>query len=535
MASTEGYFALLLHAHLPFVRHLDQERAFEENWLFEAITESYLPLIQIMEGWLRDGLRPRITLSISPTLSAMLQDPVLQDRYRQRMALLIELSRREQLRTHLNPALRSLAEFYTRCYQELETIYLRWSGNLNRAWRFFHQEGLLELATCSATHAVLPLYAHDGASLRAQIALAIEAHHSSFGHHPRGFWLPECAYTAAVERPLIESQIAWFVVENHGLLSARPRPRRGTFAPIMTPSSLAVFGRDDTTARQVWSRNGGYPGDPRYRDFYRDVGFDLDLDYLQPFLPVPSQRTPIGIKYHRIRSFGNDKEIYRLDDARSAIHDQAKHFCQLIRSRLASAQAPSESPPIIVAPFDAELFGHWWFEGPAFLDLVVRGCLEQPGPILATPSDYLSQHPAMEQATPADSSWGEGGYWQLWLNDKTGWIHSHLRIAQRRMHQLISQYGGTSELNSRALKQAGRELLLAQASDWPFMIKTDCCPDYAQRRIRQHLRQFHHLGNHLESNTLTEAEIAALESVNNIFPHIRTDHWGNGRHPLKST
>jgi 1,4-alpha-glucan branching enzyme len=524
-----GCFALLLHAHLPFVRHMEEEQVFEEHWLFEAITDCYLPLIQVLEGWQRDGLAPRVTLSVSPTLAAMLQDSLLQLRYRRRLAQLRDLSCREQHRTLLDPALHRLAQFYANRYQDLEMVYQRWGGNLIAAWKHFQEQGLLELATCSATHAVLPLLAQDPASIRAQVSLAVRAHESCFGAPPKGFWLPECAYSSAVDKPLTDARIEWFVVENRGLLSARPRPRRGTFAPVRTPSGLAVFGRDYATAQQVWSRQGGYPGDPRYRDYYRDIAFDLDLDYLAPFMPVPGQRISTGVKYHRIQDYGAGKEIYHMDDALSAVRDQARHFCQMVRTRLASAHAPTHAPPLIMAPFDAELFGHWWFEGPQFLDMVVRELALQPETALVTPSDYLRLHPPATRAIPADSSWGEGGYWRLWLNEKNGWIHAQLQVAQRLMHQLVRQHGSSNGLMDRALKQAGRELLLAQASDWPFMIKTNSCPDYAQRRISQHLRQFHHLRKGLENGLIPEHELAALESIDNLFPDFTLDPWSSGQ------
>jgi 1,4-alpha-glucan branching enzyme len=524
-----GYFALLLHAHLPFVRHMEPGRAFEENWLYEAISQSYLPLIRILEGWLRDGIQPRITLSVSPTLAAMLEDPVLQKRYRRHLELLQELSRREERRTALEPSLHHLAQHYTRQFRELGDTYTRWGGSLIRAWRHFQEQGLLELATCSATHAVLPLMAQDPAAVRAQVSLAVDAHQACFGQHPKGFWLPECAYAGALEKPLKEARVTWFVVENHGLISASPRPRRGTFAPILTPSALAVFGRDYSTARQVWSRQGGYPGDLRYRDFYRDIAFDLDLDYLQPFLPVAGHRTTTGLKYHRIQCAGTDKEIYRIEDAECAVRDQARHFCDLVSRRLASAQAPSEAPPILLAPFDAELFGHWWYEGPLFLDQVVRNFMRKPRTVtLVTPTDYLRRHSPAWMAMPAASSWGEGGYWRLWLNEKNGWIQSHLQVAQRRMVHLIRRYGAAPGLAGRALRQAGRELLLAQASDWPFMINAQSCPDYARRRIRQHLRHFHLLGDGLDNQAVPETDLTALESVDNIFPQITPRYWTNG-------
>jgi 1,4-alpha-glucan branching enzyme len=525
-----GYFSLILHAHLPFVRHAEHECAYEETWLFEAIIESYLPLIQVLEGWRRDELPVRITLSVSPTLAAMLQDDFLKQRFRRHLAGLIELCQREQCRTTLDASLMPLARNYGRQFLELQELYERWDGDLTLAWKYYSEHGVLELATCAATHAVLPLLEQDEGSVRAQISLARDAHRICFGAAPAGFWLPECAYSYAVDKILKEVGFGWSVVESHGLLSARPRPPRGTFAPVATPSGLAIFGRDFQTAQQVWSRTSGYPGDPRYRDFYRDIAFDLDLDYLAPFLPVAGHRTFTGIKYHCIQDTGHGKGVYQPDDAWAAARDQAHHFCQLVKRQLSMAQAARQPPPVLVAPFDAELFGHWWFEGPVFLDLVAREFLRaEPRLSWITPTDYLRRYGLEAQAIPAASSWGEGGFWRLWLNEKNGWIQPLLRVAQRRMRHLIASHGAANGLAARAIKQAGRELLLAQASDWPFMIHTQAKPDYANRRLEQHLGQFHQLADQLERGNISALDLTACEQVDHIFPFITPAHWRNGK------
>src|SRR5262245_27320828 len=295
---TRGYLALVLHAHLPFVRHPEHDRFLEESWLFEAIVETYLPLIQVMEGWLRSGMDTRLTLTLSPTLCSMLGDPLLQERFMRHLDGLLELADREIHRTHWDRAYHPLAQLYHHRFVSLRETYLSFGRNLVGAFRKFQEAGKLEIITCAATHALLPLLESHPPSLRAQVLVARDHYRSCFGTDPRGIWLPECAYVAGVEEVLKEANIRWFVTETHGVLYARPQPRYGTFAPIFTPNGVAAFGRDFESARQVWSRNEGYPGDPRYRDFYRDIAYELDLDYLAPYLPAPPQRSFTGIKYY---------------------------------------------------------------------------------------------------------------------------------------------------------------------------------------------------------------------------------------------
>src|SRR5580698_605175 len=331
----QGYLSLVLHAHLPFVRHPEYEKFLEENWLFEAITETYIPLIQIMDGWLRDGMETRLTLTLSPTLCSMLLDPLLQDRYQRHLGSLIELADKEIHRTHWDTAYQPLAWMYHNRFCVARDTYLSYGRNIVGAFRKFQERGKLEIITCAATHAVLPLLANHPASIRAQILVARDHYRSCFGCDPRGIWLPECAYVDGVEKVLQDSNIRWFITDTHGLLHANPRPRYGVFAPIFTPNGIAAFGRDLDSARQVWSKHEGYPGDVNYRDFYRDIGFDLDFDYVKPHLPDANHRGFTGLKYHRITGEQPEKLIY---DREPAVRMAAEHAGHFLGARIGQIQ-----------------------------------------------------------------------------------------------------------------------------------------------------------------------------------------------------
>ncbi|HWX22916.1 MAG TPA: 1,4-alpha-glucan branching protein domain-containing protein [Candidatus Binatia bacterium] len=525
-----GYLSLVLHAHLPFVRHPEHERFLEENWLFEATTESYVPLLQLLEGWQRDGLEARLTLTLTPTVCAMLQDPLLQARYRRYLDDLMALAKSETQRTHWEKPFYELAGFYFERFNAIRGFYLGCGGDLVGAFRKFQDEGRLEIITSAATHALLPLLAQHLPSLRAQILIARDYYRACFGQDPRGIWLPECAYVEGVETVLHEANLRWFVTDTHGLLHASPKPRYAMFAPIFTTNGIAAFGRDLDSAKQVWSRQEGYPGDPRYRDFYRDIGFDLDLDYLKRWLPAPGQRSFTGIKYYRITGPTDTKAVYERAAAIRAVAEHAAHF---LGARIAQFQHLSQifdRPPLVLSPYDAELFGHWWYEGPEFLDALVRqACGEQKGLSFITPSDYLRRHPTNQVATPAASSWGEEGYWRVWLNESNQWIYPHLRVAQERMTELARNAQAATPsaagLPERALKQAGRELLLAQASDWPFILRTGTSPEYARKRVKEHLLRFTRLYEMLTSGVIDADGLARVEASDNLFPELEARYW----------
>jgi len=522
----QGYLALVLHGHLPFVRHPEHEKFLEESWLFEAITETYLPLLQIMDGWLAEGMRPRLTLSLSPTLCSMLNDPLLRDRYERHLNGLIELAEKEIHRTHWDRAYHDLSWMYHHRFSTLRDAWHGYGRDLVAAFRRIQDRGILEIATVAATHAFLPLMASQPESIRAQILVARDHYRSCFGLDPRGIWLPECGYTEAAEKFLQEANIRWFITDTHGILHARPRPRYGVFAPIFTPNGLAAFGRDLDSARQVWSKHEGYPGDPRYRDFYRDIGFDLDWDYVRPYLPAPDHRGFTGIKYHRITMGGGAKEVYRRDEALRVADEHAGHFLGARMGQVQHLAGIMDRPPILVSPYDAELFGHWWYEGPEFLNLFVRKAyFDQRVFELVTPYDYLTRHPTQQVARPSQSSWGEEGYSRVWLNDQNQWIFPHLQVAQERMTELARSLPNPPALKARALRQAARELLLAQASDWPFILRTGTSPEYAKKRVKDHLLRFIALHSQLTTTKVDEKWLKQIEATDNLFPEVDYRYW----------
>ena len=521
-----GYLSLILHAHLPFVRHPEHERALEENWLFEAITETYIPLLQLLEQWQDDGLKAPLTFSLTPTLSSMLKDSLLQQRYSRHLDQLIELAENEIRRTHWETSIQPLASFYRNRLTAARHFYQKCGGDLISLFRKHLEASALEIITGPATHAVLPLLGHKP-SIRAQILVGRDCFFQCFGREPHGIWLPECAYSEDLEPWLREAGLRWFILDSHGLLRARPQPRYAFFAPILTSRGLAAFGRDPESAKQVWSRHEGYPGDPRYRDFYRDIGYDLEYEYVKPYLAAPD-RSFTGIKYHRITGAGPDKQIYERATALDAATEHAEHF---LRSRLAQIQrveALLERPPLLISPYDAELFGHWWFEGPDFLDSLVRKIFSnQPSLTLLTPSEYLQRHPTNQVAAPSASSWGENGYWSVWLNENNQWIYPHLHVAQERMTELANRFLHPGELTLRALKQAGRELLLAQSSDWPFILRTGTSPEYARRRFTTHLARFTSLYDQLINSRMDKLSLSAVEAEDNLFPAVDYRYWAS--------
>jgi 1,4-alpha-glucan branching enzyme len=519
-----GYLCLVLHAHLPFVRHPEYDDFLEEDWLYEAITETYIPLLEVMDGLERDGADWRLTMSITPTLAAMLSDPLLQYRYVRHIDNLIALTGKELERTRFQHDFYALAEMYHQRFLRAKEVFVNLNGNnLLHGFRHFFEAGKLEIITCGATHGFLPLMDVNGNAVRAQVEIGCREFERHFGRRPQGIWLPECGYAPGVDEVLRDSGIRYFFVDTHGVLFAEPRPRYGVYAPIICPKSgVAAVARDHESSKQVWSAIEGYPGDYVYREFYRDVGFDLDYEYLKPHLHEHGIRSNLGIKYYKITGRGQHKEPYNV---RAALDKAAEHAGNFMFNREKQVEwlaGAMDRPPLILAPYDAELFGHWWFEGPDWINFLLRKIhWDQQDLKTITIPEYLDRHPKIQKAAPSFSSWGYKGYCEVWLEGSNDWLYRHLHEDSDRMVELARHHGDSgNSLKRRALNQAARELLLAQSSDWAFIMKTGTMVDYARERTRVHVNNFNALYEAIKRHEIDDGWLQQIERRHNLFPDI---------------
>lgn len=519
---TKGYLSIVLHAHLPYVRHPEHEEFLEEQWFFEGMSETYIPLLETFEGLAHDGIDFRITMSLTPPLMSMMTDGLLQERYARHLGKSIELADKEMWRTRHEPHFRRTVEMYHHKLNRARYIFEeRWGRNLVAGFRHFMERGNLEIITCGATHGFLPLLRVSHEAVRAQISVACETHERHLGVRPRGIWLPECGYFPGLDGILWDHGIRFFFVDTHGILHADSRPRYGVYTPIYTPSGVAAFGRDYESSKQVWSAKEGYPGDLSYRDFYRDIGFDLDFEYIKPYIHRDGIRTMTGFKYYRITGPTEHKEPYDPQWARETAAAHAGNFVFNRQRQCDYLQGVMGRPPIIVAPYDAELYGHWWYEGVDWLNFVMRkACCDQQDVKLATPWEYLHHHPKNQLATPSESSWGNKGYAEVWCNGTNDWIYRHLHEAAYCMTEYARAYPNPDDNLRRALNQMARELLLAQSSDWAFIMNSGTMVEYAVKRTKEHLWRFNKLYEDIRNMRLDMSFVGELEWKDNIFPNI---------------
>jgi len=549
-----GSFTFVLHSHLPWVLHHGRW-PHGVDWLNEAAAESYLPLWRGLHERAQRGRALGVTIDFSPVLCEQLAHPDFHREFtgylEQKIAAAAE-DRATFTRTG-EGAFAALAERWERFYREtLEDFMGAHGPNLVTRFRRLEEQGAIELFTCGATHGYFPLLSTDSA-VEGQVRTARAAHRRHFGRDPRGIWLPECAYRPAgpwtspvdanarpvprrgVEQIVAQHNLSYFFVDSHLLTGGRPL---GVYAdrfealrhvvgdggqPAVGPEHLpyrpyrvgrapqvSCFGRDAETALQVWSGEHGYPGDPAYLDFHK-------------------KRFPGGHRYWAVTHPQADlanKQIYQPEVAERQAPAHAAHFVSLVSRVLEQAASRQQAKPIVCAMFDTELFGHWWFEGPRFIAGVIDR-LQAAGIEPAHAGDYLERNPPREGVDLPEGSWGDGGRHQVWLNNDTRWTWRPVYAAEARFERLARE-AITLEpepLLERLMGQAGREMLLLEASDWQFLITTFSARDYAELRVAEHAESFERLAalaeRRLGGGALSEAEeqvLSDLERRDGLFP-----------------
>ena len=526
MANNEkGYVCFVLHAHLPFVHHPESEDYLEEQWLFEAISETYIPLLTKFKLLEDEQVDFRITMSMTPPLLSMLDNKMLQKRYIKYLKQHIELAEKELIRNVGNEPVCQLAQYYLDRYSnDLHIFKDVYNCNIIQGFKYFQDSGFLEIITCGATHGYFPILYVNEKTVKAQIAVGVQTYEKYFGRKPRGIWLPECGYVPEADKYLKEFGIQYIITETHGILYAKPTPVYGTFAPIVSPNGIVAFGRDIQSSQQVWSSVNGYPGDPNYREFYRDIGYDAPYDYIKPYIAHNGVRVNTQIKYYRITGENENKDYYNPQWAMDSVYKHAGHFFDCRQQQISDLYSQMDgNKPIIFCPYDAELYGHWWYEGPDWLyTLFKKIYYDKCDYKLITPGEYIDAHPNIQECTPCRSSWGANGYSEVWLNPSNDYIHRHLHIAGDRMVELANLFPNEpkTSLKRKALNQAARELLLAQSSDWNFIITHGTMVDYAKKRNKDHIGRFTKLYYEIKNNEINEEYLKDIMKKDKIFPDI---------------
>ena len=567
---TAGTFGFVLHSHIPWVLHHGRW-PHGVDWLNEAVAETYLPLWRVLHERAQGGRPLGVTLGLTPVLCEQLAHPDFHREFvtyaEQKRAAAAD--DRAWFTRSGEGELAALATRWERFYRaSLEDFMGPHGPNLVARFRRLEERGAIEINTCAAAHGYLPLLSSDTAAL-GQLRAAATTHRRHFGRAPRGIWLPECAYRPAgvwspptgspapvvarrgLEELLAAEGLGYFFVDTHLLAGGRPlgvyadrfgalhhvvregaarieHPEHPPYRAYRVGASgtVACFGRDPVTATQVWSGEQGYPGDGAYLDFHK-------------------KRFPGGHRYWSVthpKADLADKEVYRPEAAESRAPEHAAHFFALLQHTLLAARQRQSAPPLVCAMYDTELFGHWWFEGPRFVAAVLDLCDGSGGVSACSTSEMLERHAPEEIVSLPEGSWGDGGGHDVWLNEATAWTWPLIHAAELRFQKLADLVETATGLGApladplleRLLAQTGRELLLLEASDWPFLITTGAARDYAHVRVTGHAEDFERLAILAErraaGGSLSEADVTFLaecERRDSLFPDFDWRWYAN--------
>lgn len=552
--------AFILHTHLPYVlNHGTWPHG--SDWLCEAVAECYVPLLSMCDRLVADGIRPGVTFDISPVLTEQLSHPSFAElflAYCTNHAALAEgdaLQFEERGEAEYVALAQRWAAWYTEQARLFKDVY---HSDIVGSLRRLQDAGQIEVMTCGLTHGYLPLIAED-VLVDAQVDLAVKNYERHFGRRPHGIWLPECAYRPAypwhtylphpvysqarprrgIEQMLQRHQLSYFVTDQAALEQSRPlgvdvdgvrTPWSATFGDARaqlderSPLDLfrvgspdhaetcAVFTRHRDIALQVWSGTTGYPGDADYLDFHKK--------YFRS-----------SMRYWRVTDNTADmqhKQAYVWEWAAQRAEKHAAHYAAILTATVAHRRTTCAREPVVALPFDTELFGHWWFEGPIFLEHVLRNLAASSVDRAVTAHEaYQRSEPSAVVALP-ESSWGRNGTHEVWMNPDVHWLWEReyrLEYRLRMFHEKHRGSGGDATVQ-RILTNAWRECFLAQASDWPFLISTFSSREYAEKRIYHHAEDCERLCDIAERYCATgtlqaddETFVHDCEERNGIFTH----------------
>lgn len=541
-----GRFTFVLHSHLPYVlSHGNWPHGMV--WLSEAAAETYIPLWRTFSALHEEGRKLAVTIGFSPVLVEQLSDPAFVHEFEIYLKQKREAAEADhkQFTEEGREHLAEVAAFWVDWYADVERDF---NGPLNKdivgAFKKLQDEEAIEIITCGATHGYLPLLGTDEA-VNAQVELAVSAYEKHFGRKPKGIWLPECAYRPGyhwisptedddegfdrhgVEYYLKMHGLRYFIVDSHlikggkamGTYLARfeglkklwdqsqksVKERESEVDEENEPyrvywventvgegDPVGVLIRDPKTSQQVWSGEWGYPGDGNYLDFHK-------------------KHFPGGHRYWKVtraQAGLGEKEEYSPEETEQRLQENADHFLGLIHDVLKDAKTPQEER-VLVTPFDTELFGHWWFEGPRWIGKVLAGVDKAEGIEAATGGELIEETDEAPVVSLPEGSWGEGGFHYVWMNDNTKWSWPLIHECEKQMTELVRKHSdATGELRG-VLQQLARELLLLEASDWQFLISTIAAADYAELRLRLHYNDFQFVREYFL--TLAKGEEPAYE------------------------
>lgn len=474
-----GLFTLVLHTHLPWLAHHGRWPVGEE-WLYQSWAAAYLPLLQVLAALADENRHRLITLGMTPVVNAQLDDPYCLNgvhhwlanwQLRAEEAASVRYARQSKSADYPSCTPEALRAFGIRecadAARALDNFATRWRHGGSPLLRGLIDAGTVELLGGPLAHPFQPLLAPRLREFALREGLADAQ--LRLAHRPKGIWAPECAYAPGMEVDYATAGVSHFMVDGPSLHgdTALGRP--------VGKTDVVAFGRDLQVSYRVWSPKSGYPGHAAYRDFHT-------YDHLTGLKParVTGRNVP-----------SEQKAPYDPERADRAVDVHVADFVDVVRNRLLSESERIGRPAHVIAAFDTELFGHWWYEGPTWLQWVLRA-LPAAGVRVGTLSDAIADGFVGDPVELPPSSWGSGKDWQVWSGAKVAdLVQLNSEVVDTALTTIDKALAQTASLDGplprdHVADQILRETLLTVSSDWPFMVSKDSAADYARYRAHLH-------------------------------------------------
>ncbi|MCR4790517.1 MAG: DUF1957 domain-containing protein [Treponemataceae bacterium] len=501
-------------AHKGYYKSFDDKNFSKNQILFYAISQTYLPLLNMFANLEADGVPFKMGMTISPTLCAQLSNPIMQQNYINWLDRLIALGEKEVERYPEGSQKNILARQYLKKAKQDKIDYVEtFDKNLLSRFSYYAKRGNLELFATCATYAFMPHIADFSEALNAQIEEGLLSHKHFFDFAPEGFYLPHLGYTNGIEKNLRAYGLNYTIIDSKGLLFADPEPKMGIFSPVRSESSFAFFACDSRIDHEILGKKG-FMNKAAYRNQQKDIGYDSKLEDLSDFLEDSSERFQTGFKYS-----ANDESDYDFSKAKDELKKDAHEFVEKRLETLNKAEEFCDGQDIsLVCNFDADLLGERWYEGIDWLEMVFRELAKTNEITNDNFGDITKEQYQLESVKPAFSASESMGYGEILLDNTNDWMIRYLRKNTERMIDLADRFSEKTGLKSRALNLAAKEVLLSQSSDWPLMIHDKNFPDFAKDQFIKSINGFSTVYESLGSNSISTEWMTNLEREHDLFP-----------------
>jgi 1,4-alpha-glucan branching enzyme len=503
---------IVVAAHLPYVRHLCEEGELpgpEYDLLFTSISQTYLPLVNLIKKLEEEGVKSKFSIVMTPTLCAMLDDTEIQNQYVEWLDRCIALGQKEIERVGKDSAKLKIAQdTLKKLQQNKEDFTQKYNCNLLKQFAEFARKELIEILASCGSYAFLPHYADLPEVLNAQVETGIISHRNYFGIAPDGFWLPYQGYTKGLERVLRSYGILYTVLDSRGLLFAEDAPQTGIFAPVRTWNSLVIFANDSKACSEITGENA-FLLNKVYKNQNRDIGFELEINELGDFVKPDSPRTNTLFRY-----WSNSEEIYDEQAALLQARKDAELYLKNRNETLVEAEK-SVNAPSLICKIDARFLGGDWAEGMEFFETLLRKNADSE---FVTPNELIEEQFKLTKVTPYPSAACGMGYGEDLLDSTNSWMLRYTRKMCERMVDLSDRFKDETGLKARLLILGAKELMLSQSAELSKMIHDGDLPDWAKNSFTQSVKNFTTVFDSLGTNLVSTEWLTVLEKEHNLFP-----------------